>query len=789
MGSGLVDESKKQQSKLEQTRSIIYGDRYSNVGFVRKGWYNTVSLYRLTKAETGNALSSAGRYISNLASTTRNNVAEWYKYSKFENAVNTAGTKVAAAGKAVKDAAQTGAKKCANILSAAAGKVKEAGKSFKESAFAQKVSSAARKTGGWFKSAGAWIKDKAIRLSETKAAHKVSESLKAAGNRIKQGAKGAAEIAATGLDKAISPVVSGAKKLHNSAFGRKVREAAKIVGSKTAGTVKSLAHHAASGYDNLKSRYTDWKFEHDRAVGFNENQIGEMLRKNKDGRDYEYRMNRFRQDVLAQKDVRSHIRLRADKERIKRNAGDMEKGKTGDFELVEMNEDGQFKRDDPGSGMLQSLNKYDLANVMIPDTEERKRTKISLDQLQHKAKKEPEAKKNGLMEGMKNAQSQIKNLTGEAETYMGAAGVSVPASGFAKAFGNVLNIADGKEKEKNMASLVTGLMDQAGKIMKMYGQSGSFGNLAGALNIGVNGLSMPKEDADKLTKAKTYLGDIQSGMKILGAALKEAGVKNTLADKSFMLGPVMTIIDGVDGFNKLAKTNEKLKSLTDEDKSLNLTDTNVIRHIDQGSKDMVRQNKSKQVQGIMNTGLNTALSTIGLATGTGAVMAAVSTALCRVSPVDVAVQVMKKKTDHELMMEDVFGSMDAYRQHKDKYGLTGADIEREILKETGIGTAKEYASRVRAETALHLHARTKQAEQFGIENGATKLRDAGGIGGKTAKDIYKELGGREDFDKIVGRSKKDLHKQKVEDYRKKRTEALKKQSEDKVSKIPKGKGK
>ena len=787
MGNGVVDESKKQRSKLQQAGSIIYGDRYNNAGFVRKSWYNTVSLWRLTKVETGNALSSAGRYISNLASSAKNNASDWYKYSKFGNAVSTAGNKVVSAGKAVRDAAQTGAKKCVNILSAAADKVKEAGRSFKESSFAKSVSGAAAKAGGWFKFAGAWIKDKAVRLSETRTAYKVSESLKAAGQKIKAGAKGAAEIGAAGLDKAISPVVSGAKKLHNSAFGRKVRSAAGWLGKKTANAVKSLAHHAASGYDNLKSRFTDWKFEYDRSVGTHENQIGEMLRKEENGQDYEYRMNRFREDVLAQKEVQSHIKLRANKERIKRNAGDMEKGKTGDIELVEMNEKGEFKREDPGEGMLQSLNKYDLAGVMIPDTEERKHTKISLDQLQQKVNKEPDARKSTLMDNMKKTQGKIKNLVGEAEKYLEAGGISVPASGFAKAFGNALNIADGKEKEKNMAGLVTTLMDQAGKIMKMYGKSGSYGNLAGALNIATTGINMPKEDADKLTKANTYLKDIQSGMKILGSVLKEAGKKNSLADKSFLLGPVMTIIDGVDGFNKLAKTNEKLNALTDEDKSLNLTDTNVIRHIDQGSRDLVKQNKDRQVKSVLDTGLNTALSVGGLATGTGLVTAAISTALCRVTPVDLVVSHMKNKTDHELMMEDVFGSMDVYRQHKDKYGLTGADIEREILKETGIGTVKEYASRVRAETALHLHARTKQAEQFGIENGATKLKDAGGIGGKSAKDIYKEIGGREDFDKIVGRSKMEVHKQKVEAYRKKREEKYRKHSQDKVTSNSKGK--
>ena len=55
-----------------------------------------------------------------------------------------------------------------------------------------------------------------------------------------------------------------------------------------------------------------------------------------------------------------------------------------DVELVEMNSEGKFVKDTPGAGMLQSLNKYDLANVMIPDTEEKKREKL-FDEIKQKA--------------------------------------------------------------------------------------------------------------------------------------------------------------------------------------------------------------------------------------------------------------------------------------------------------------------------------------------------------------------------------------------------------------------
>ena len=38
MPSKLVEEGKKERSKFEQTRSILYGDRYANVNTFMKGW-------------------------------------------------------------------------------------------------------------------------------------------------------------------------------------------------------------------------------------------------------------------------------------------------------------------------------------------------------------------------------------------------------------------------------------------------------------------------------------------------------------------------------------------------------------------------------------------------------------------------------------------------------------------------------------------------------------------------------------------------------------------------------
>ena len=134
----------------------------------------------------------------------------------------------------------------------------------------------------------------------------------------------------------------------------------------------------------------------------------------------------------------------------------------------------------------------------------------------------------------------------------------------------------------------------------------------------------------------------------------------------------------------------------------------------------------------------------------------------------------KKVYEVTQVINSLFGMVIVpYEKYKNQYGLHKDDIENEILRMSNTATVKEYASRVRAETALHLHSRSKQAEKYGIENGATKIKEAAELGGKTAKDLYKEIGGREDYDKIVGRSKKDVHKQKVEEAKKRRLEERK----------------
>ena len=103
MSSGLLEESKKHQSKFQQTRSILYGNKYDNVNWLMKGIYNTYSIWRLTKAETGNALSASARAIREISKSTKNGVKDWYKESGFGEAVKDAGKKMSSVGKSIKD--------------------------------------------------------------------------------------------------------------------------------------------------------------------------------------------------------------------------------------------------------------------------------------------------------------------------------------------------------------------------------------------------------------------------------------------------------------------------------------------------------------------------------------------------------------------------------------------------------------------------------------------------------------------------------------------------------------
>ena len=842
---------KAEKSKFEKTREILYGYRYENSNFMEKGWYNIYSYWRLKKTEAADSIKSGMRSVAKAAGS----IKESYKGSLLQQAVNTAGSKIKGAAVTVKEHTVKFAKNAKDLMMAGAQKVYEVGKSAINSELVQK---AAKKTGGFFKASGAWIKDKAIKSASWFAGTKAAKA-------IASGAKATAEVATLAAGKVADAMAPAAKKVGSFIVdkAKKVAGGAKFAGGKLRSGLKFLAQKVSSAYDNVKSRYTDWSFERNRKYGVEQQQIENMVREKTRGPAYQERLKRFREDISKDKDIANRIKLRQDKERIKRNAGAMEKGNTGDVELADMSSDGSFKKDDPGAGMLQSLNKYDLGSALI----EPERHKISLDDLRQKDKDEDLLKKNGIdpknipmtvpkennivgqgtksvneiKENIKEMNEKLEgkiektaDLADTAGTFMFQLGstknklsedtatnlntgssamwalganlnalngekpdlktsneaigsnlmlmedvldrhdIQLPVSNLSKAFGNLLNIADGKQREKNLINFTSNVLDEAGQILKIYGGDNTFSRLASTFNSQMTYTAdQAKPGANNFEKSKVALNNIQAGAAMLKDIVKEAGGDYKLLDQAKLLKPVLNIIKGVEEFNKLTKKNEKINALTDADKSMNLTDRNVIRHLSMNANDLVKQNKDRQKGVIMNTIQNTALTTAGILSGDMMLTNAIGTALSKVSPTQLLMHQLKNKTDSELMMEDVFGSKENYEKYKNQYGLHKDDIENEILRMSNTATVKEYASRVRAETALHLHSRSKQAEKYGIENGATKIKEAAELGGKTAKDLYKEIGGREDYDKIVGRSKKDVHKQKVEEAKKRRLEERK----------------
>ena len=160
-----------------------------------------------------------------------------------------------------------------------------------------------------------------------------------------------------------------------------------------------------------------------------------------------------------------------------------------------------------------------------------------------------------------------------------------------KAFNNIINIADDKQREKNMANFLTNVLDQAGKIVKHFKGDNSFSRITSDTNAGVSNMEQAKKDADNIERSKASVNNIMNATKMLSNTLKEAKKSHKVLDQAVILKPVLTIINGVDTYNKLQRTNDKLNALTKEDLTLNITDKNVIRHMGQGKDMMIKQTR------------------------------------------------------------------------------------------------------------------------------------------------------------------------------------------------------
>lgn len=345
-------------------------------------------------------------------------------------------------------------------------------------------------------------------------------------------------------------------------------------------------------------------------------------------------------------------------------------------------------------------------------------------------------------------------------------GMKVPLSGVSKTLYNAMNIADGKEREKNITGLVANGLEEAGKILEFFGEENTFTHLSGLMNDKDVSFVANYEATlkafgtdDAINQAKVTIKDIQAGSAALKKVLDEYDIakdNHTVLDQTKFLGPVMTILEGVEKVKSLTVANEKLQGFSKEDAELNIADRNISRMLGINADNMIRQNEDKKTGIALDTGMKATLKTVGMATGTTGVTDTIGAVLSEVSPTQLVMHELQKKTDHELMVEDAFGSKEKYQEYKKKFFLSDKEIQNEILKLSNSADVSQYANRVRAEAAMHIHARSLQAEKLGIDNGATKFKEAAGIEGKTIKQVYKEIGGKDSFDRTVGRTKVEM---------------------------------
>ena len=368
------------------------------------------------------------------------------------------------------------------------------------------------------------------------------------------------------------------------------------------------------------------------------------------------------------------------------------------------------------------------------------------------------------------------------EAVLNKIGVEVPISGLGKTIYNVLNIADENEREKNIAALCSNGLQQAGRILEQFAGKNIVSELSGIMNSGdvdlagrVGGTVQAAKDGDAIEQKKQYVRNIASGVKALNQVLEKFQANSMLQDVDVFLNPFIDILDNVKKYNELEKKKEKLNQLTEEELSKNITDTNTVRQLGLGAKDLSNQIDLQKKGVVADAILDTGLTALKIASGGNAAVSVAGKALAQVSPTQLLLHQLKHQTDSELMMRDVFGNMEKYREYKDRYRLSERQVQDEIKKLTSSATVKEYASRVRAEVAMHLHARSKLAEKSGLENGATKLRETGGIEGDTMKEVYKKIGGDLNFENVTGSTKTEAYREKAAEQ--KAAQTKKKQEE------------
>lgn len=358
------------------------------------------------------------------------------------------------------------------------------------------------------------------------------------------------------------------------------------------------------------------------------------------------------------------------------------------------------------------------------------------------------------------------------------AGENLSLTNLSKCLHDAVNISEKKEREKYIADFVANALAVAGQFAEYEAGKNSFTNLSGLfldkdVNLVGNTEALCKvlKGNDTIDRKIQYAKTTKSGLYAMEKIFTEIG-RNTPGMKTLfesgrkVLDRYVKIYENVKDYNKLEEKRARVAALAPEEISENIVDPQVLREM----KDLVgtieagiENQKTGKVAGAIE---GAAITGISLIPGAAGIAAAAENAFEYVSPAKLLMSHLAAQTDHELMMKDVFGSMEKYREYRDRHHLDSSQVEDEILKMSDMSSVAEYASRVRVEMALHLYSRAQQAQRFGISNAATNIMGAAEITGKTVKEIYKEIGGTLNYDNLTGSSKMNAYTKKLEEQKK-----------------------
>ena len=322
-------ELKDRMSRIQRARQIIYRDReqkYNDANFFVDRWRYTVAQFSLTMADIAEYWQDFKKSLKE----TGSDIKYWFNTSKFGDAVKATGGAIKNAGIKVKDLTVSGAKAAWEILGHGVNKLTNGMNELGNSKFGQKVIGAVEKTGNYIRTGGAWIKDHTVglvkKIGNSEAAKKTSEVTRVVAKSIGKGAVVVGKGIATGAKYVGKGVAKPAKKLWKGI---------KWGFDKVKPYLKTAASKVSEKFGEWKARFTDWNYDRARLSAGESNRIRSMVRARKLGKEYEEKLEKFRKDIGEDRHIKNRIDLRSNRERLRQNVDNMEKGDIGNIELFE----------------------------------------------------------------------------------------------------------------------------------------------------------------------------------------------------------------------------------------------------------------------------------------------------------------------------------------------------------------------------------------------------------------------------------------------------------------------